>query len=788
MRGHNRWEAPQAPLTLDSEEPTAPTSHGDRNVVRAGDRNVARAGDRNVARAADRNVARAAAGDAARFDDWHGDEERTGWAGRYQTAAAPAEPATSYWRGDAPARQAPAVRFPDHEGWSHGGPEAATSYQRPGRGGQPAGQAVRSPDVEPATACWRGAPAASPPIAAPREETLLAAARGGVGRAAPAVAAPSLPPPAQAGAPSRRLRPLPARAPSHLPADDGWTDEAERTVARDGRELREVSGARRAPAAPAAATSPAAGDRADRPDRADRADRRSRAAAGELPERPSTAAGSGARRLPEPPSAAAVEPASTAAPSAPSASSGPQGPQGPQGPLRIEAPPEVALAAYPLVRRVALQQDLKAADRILRVGLSELTNSTTCRTWYIGADAERFSLELTGELSAAEKALLDQSAEASQPRASGRTLVVPVIAASRVIALALFSRTEQMPVFGPADLMIAMVVMQETSGLLVQLLMNHAEQQRDLDADKKSIYNPEALANQRKRGQEGGLIHLSPRWVRIAYPSAVGAVLIAILFAVLAKVPTYSAGAGVITIEGIEITAPSAGSVSTVHVEPGQPVRAGEELARLLAQDEESALAQADREYRNALATLLFDGADETTKAAVAAAATNRQRAVDRLEAKVIRAPEDGVVGDIRVRTGAAMNVGDHVLTLLRKDAEPTVLVFLPGQDRPRLRRGQPLQIELAGYTKVREKGTIVEVGAEVIGPNEARRALGQKNADAVPLNGPVVMVRASLPTRTFKVNHDTFRYHDGMPLRGEVKVESKPFLISLIPALEKAL
>jgi multidrug resistance efflux pump len=327
---------------------------------------------------------------------------------------------------------------------------------------------------------------------------------------------------------------------------------------------------------------------------------------------------------------------------------------------------------------------------------------------------------------------------------------------------------------------------QETAGFVVQLMVHHADAQRDLANDQKSIYNPEALANQRNRGNEGGLIHLSPRWVRIAYPSMVVCILAGILFAALARVPTYSAGAGVITIEGIEITAPSPGTMAAINVQPGQPVRTGEELARLLAQDEESALAQADREYRNALATLLFDGADESTKAAVAAAATTRQRALDRLEARVIRAPHDGVVGDIRVRNGAALGVGDHVLTLLHRDAEPTALVFLPGQDRPRLRRGQIIQIDLGGYTKIRERATIVEVGAEVIGPNEARRALGQKNADAVPLTGPVVMVRVKLPTPTFKVGRNTFRYHDGMPLRGEVKVENKAFLVSLIPALER--
>jgi biotin carboxyl carrier protein len=682
------------------------------------------------------------------------DEEST--APTVHAAPAYAEPSTSYWRGP----QAVAnVRSPD---------EVSTVYVRPGAAGA-AVTAVRQPDVEPATSTWQQgraqAQAQAPTKASPRAETYLSAARGGVGRPAAAVAMTAAPsrrepmhdPSRGAGASSRRLRPLPqpVRAPSHLPADPAWSDEAERTVARsEGHDARA-----------------------------------------------STAAGSAPRRLPEPPSSSiaapsseprtsgtsssADEPRSRAAPSAPSTSSAPSPPA---GPLRIEAPPEVALAAYPLVRRIALQQDLKAADRVLRVGLSELANATTCRTWFIGIDTELFSLELSAETSPEEKALLDQSLAASQPRAAGRMLVIPVVAAGRVVALAMLVRTEAQPAFAPTDLMISMVVMQETAGFLVQLLLHHAEAQRDLAADARSIYNPEALASQRKRGHEGGLVHLSPRWVRIAYPSAVIAVLIAIAFALLAKVPTYSAGAGVITIEGIEITSPSPGSVATVHVQPGQPVRAGEELARLLAQDEESALVQADREYRNALATLLFDGADETTKAAVAAAASNRQRATDRLEARVIRAPQDGVVGDIRVRSGAALGQGDHVLTLLRQDAEPTVLVFLPGQDRPRLRRGQAIQIELAGYTKVREKGTILEVGAEVIGPNEARRALGQKNADAVPLNGPVVMVRATLPSRTFKVARDTFRYHDGMPLRGEVKVDNKPFLISLIPALEKAL
>ncbi len=464
----------------------------------------------------------------------------------------------------------------------------------------------------------------------------------------------------------------------------------------------------------------------------------------------------------------------------------PAAPALPPGPVRVDATPEVAMAAYPTVRRVALQQDLKGADRVLRVGLAELTNATTCRTWYLGEDGEPFSLELHSDPAQVEKELIAQVVACAQPRAAGRVLVVPMCAGSKPIAVAMLARGDAMADFAPLDLLMSLVLVQETAGFFVQLLLDHSAKQRDLAADKRSIYNPEALASQRNRGNEGGLINIQPRWVKVAYPAAVLAVLLGIGYAIVARVPTYSTGAGVVTIEGIEVTSPSPGTVAAIRVQPGQPVSAGEELARLLAQDEESALAQADREYRNALATLLFDGSDEASKAAVATAAAARQRAVDRLEARVIRAPKDGVVGDVRVRGGVALAAGDHVLTLMKREAEPTVLVFLPGQDRPRLRRGQSIQIDLSGYTKVRERGTIVEVGAEVIGPNEARRALGQKNADAVPLSGPVVMVRATLPNRTFKVNRDTFRYHDGMPLRGEVKVENKPFLVSLVPALEK--
>ena len=53
---------------------------------------------------------------------------------------------------------------------------------------------------------------------------------------------------------------------------------------------------------------------------------------------------------------------------------------------------------------------------------------------------------------------------------------------------------------------------------------------------------------------------------------------------------------------------------------------------------------------------------------------------------------------------------------------------------------------------------------------------------------GTWITVRARLPSSTFKAEHSTYNYHHGMHAKVEVKVRSKPFLITLLPALEKYL
>ena len=113
----------------------------------------------------------------------------------------------------------------------------------------------------------------------------------------------------------------------------------------------------------------------------------------------------------------------------------------------------------------------------------------------------------------------------------------------------------------------------------------------------------------------------------------------------------------------------------------------------------------------------------------------------------------------------------------------------MPSKDRPSLRKGQTLQVDLIGYTKARELATITAIGTEAIGGNEAAKVLGQTLADALKLPpGSYVLVKAHLPRRTFRNKGDTLNFHHGMLTKTEVKISEKPFLVSLLPAVEKYL
>jgi membrane fusion protein (multidrug efflux system) len=266
--------------------------------------------------------------------------------------------------------------------------------------------------------------------------------------------------------------------------------------------------------------------------------------------------------------------------------------------------------------------------------------------------------------------------------------------------------------------------------------------------------------------------------------------LVALCFGAFTKVPTYSTGQGVVVYPGTPVTSSSPGQLEKFFVESQSEVKHGDILFKIKSEKEEADLKQARTESEAAQATYLFDSNDEQAKKSIISAQAAQHHAEAMIDQKTVRAPKDGIVSDIRIQQGQAVQFGEQVLTIVDKDTLPEVWAFLPGSDRPRLGAGQTLQTELAGFTKTREEPVIYSVGRDVIGAQSARSAINPKAADALKLaqDGSYVLVKAKLKGKTFKTEHRQYTFFDGMPAKTEVKVESKRFIITLIPAFEKYL
>src|SRR5262249_1794166 len=118
-------------------------------------------------------------------------------------------------------------------------------------------------------------------------------------------------------------------------------------------------------------------------------------------------------------------------------------------------------------------------------------------------------------------------------------------------------------------------------------------------------------------------------------------------------------------------------------------------------------------------------------------------------------------------------------------EARAQVAVLLPGQYRPLLARGLPLRLELQGYPYSYQRLAVRTVGDEVVGPEEARRYLGRGIADAAPIEGPVVLAFADLPSPTSAADGRRYRFHDGMWGRAEVRVRSERILEAMVPGFK---
>ncbi|HTR56517.1 MAG TPA: HlyD family efflux transporter periplasmic adaptor subunit [Kofleriaceae bacterium] len=370
-----------------------------------------------------------------------------------------------------------------------------------------------------------------------------------------------------------------------------------------------------------------------------------------------------------------------------------------------------------------------------------------------------------------------------------RVAIVPVIGADgHVHALLSVVRDEQHPAFTGTDLDRLNALAAAWSPYLAAL----AERQDSGEAEDGSsdIFRQEAIIHIMRRGQRGDVVRVHPGWVRGAYWLVLGTLVAAGVFAYLAQVHEFTEGPAVVRFTGRDdIVAYEGGAISSLEVTRGQHVAANQVLARLHDAEQAGKMRGLESDFEGKLVSYLQTPSNPTVRQALQQVVSERESARASLESRVIRAPHAGVVQEVLVRAGQRVDPGKVVLSLVEdgKSEGLSVLAFLPGSERPRLRAHQHLRMILPGYRSAVIEGEVRAVSAGALGASDARtRYLGERFNDSLPITGSVVVVEAHLASAQFTADNQTYELHDGMIGEAEVELESRSVLETLVPGLNR--
>jgi hypothetical protein len=456
-------------------------------------------------------------------------------------------------------------------------------------------------------------------------------------------------------------------------------------------------------------------------------------------------------------------------------------------PNLVPLPQELGPAVYGWVRRLALQADLASADRLLRDAVADLTSSLNVVIIYAGPDGF-YSLGADGELPKDTQPVVAVG-KARRALVGPHSGLIPIATSTETIAVIQLIRNTRQPVFTTSDHITMAAIARESAAILHHLVVQHLQGQLEHQADKKSLYRPEALNYHRKRGSEGVVTELSPKWIKRAYPLLVAAIILAFIFGIVIRVPTYSSGFGMVHYPGTPVVTLSQGNLEHLFIDQGSVVKTGDVVAKLSSPKEDADYEQFLADAENARQQYLFDDQDEQARKSVKTASIALAHAKAAVDQRYIRATADGKISDIRGNTGDPIAAGFTLMTIIAPGQMPEEMAFLPASDRPRIKMDMKIQVGIDGFNKKRPKLTITEISESAFGAAEVRRQVGQAAADTmkIPQDGAsYIRVLGKFENDKFKIGNREFQLHEGMPTKAEILIESKPFFSSIFPVFEK--
>lgn len=484
----------------------------------------------------------------------------------------------------------------------------------------------------------------------------------------------------------------------------------------------------------------------------------------------------------------------------------------PQEQLEATAAPERLVRVMELARKLSAVRNPEAFAEQLEHATLELANAARARCLYFDAAAHALWKNAGGRLeehnassglagaAARHGTLITVPRTNRDPRwkkaiddpdgdGTEQLLALPIVDPDRHIhAVVVIVKPLKAGSFNAADLAVLTMLARE-AGAISRRLATEVELAETLENQHRDamIFRAEAVEAHLQKRVRGDVVRVTPAWIEWTYLLLIAMLIAGAAYLAFGSVNRYSSGAAVVQLNGrTDVTANVSGTVVSVDVQPKDHVEAGQVLVRLY-DDEESAERERIRaQFEAQLRNWMRDPRDLAANQAVRELRGQLESAEARLSRRTIVAPHAGVIADLRVRVGQHLDPGDSAISIARKQQAPSLIALLPGSDRPLLATGMRARFELSGYRYAYQRLVVESVSEEVFSPKEAMRVLGQKTADGLLLQGPVVLVRFQLPADSFDADGERYRYHDGMRGTVEVRVREESILATLIPALKQ--